>query len=142
MRAMSGICAWVDRDPPRGISHPELGPQGYPEGMRELNKRYREEYGNPIVYITENGTNDSAPVLDGHVKDTQRQCYLELYLTELSKAIEEGSDVRGYFIWTMMDNFEWASGFSYRMGLVHVDHKTQRRTIKDSAYWVRELIRL
>ena len=133
--------AWVDRDPPPGISHPELGLQAYPEGMRELNKRYREEYGNPVVYITENGTDDSLPVTNGHVKDVQRQRYFELYLAELSKAIEEGSDVRGYFIWTLMDNFEWARGYSHRMGLVHVDHSTQQRTIKDSAYWVRELIR-
>jgi len=133
--------AWVDRDPPPGFEHPELGKQAYPEGMRELNKRYREEYGNPVVYITENGTSDFLPVVEGHVKDSSRQRYLELYLTELSKAIEEGSDVRGYFIWTMMDNFEWAQGFSHRMGLIHVDHATQKRTIKDSAYWVRELIR-
>jgi len=133
--------AWVDRDPPPGISHPELGSQAYPEGMRELNKRYREEYGNPVVYITENGTDDSIPVTNGHVKDVQRQRYLELYLAELSKAIEEGSDVRGYFIWSLVDNFEWSSGFSKRFGLVHVDHVTQKRTIKDSAYWVRELIR-
>jgi len=133
--------AWVDRDPPPGISHPELGHQAYPEGMRELNKRYREEYGNPVVYITENGTDDSLPVINGHVKDTQRQRYFELYLAELSKAIEEGSDVRGYFIWSLVDNFEWSSGFSKRFGLVHVDHKTQQRTIKDSGYWVRELIR-
>jgi len=133
--------AWVDRDPPPGISHPELGLQAYPEGMRELNKRYREEYGNPVVYITENGTSDFLPVVDGRVKDALRQRYFELYLAELSKAIEEGSDVRGYFIWTMMDNFEWSNGYSWRMGLVHVDHNTQQRTIKDSSYWVRELIR-
>jgi len=133
--------AWVDRDPPPGISHPELGLQAYPEGMRELNKRYREEYGNPVIYITENGTDDSLPVTSGHVKDVQRQRYLELYLAELSKAIAEGSDVRGYFIWSLVDNFEWNSGFSKRFGLIHVDHKTQQRTIKDSGYWVRELIR-
>ena len=132
---------WVDRDPPPGKEHPELGKQAYPEGMRELNKRYREEYGNPVVYITENGTHDSVPVVDGQVKDTLRQRYFELYLAELAKAIEEGSDVRGYFIWTLVDNFEWANGYSYRMGLVHVDHDTQKRTLKDSAYWVREMIR-
>ena len=133
--------AWVDRDPPPGISHPELGPQGYPQGIRELTKRYREEYGNPVVYITENGTSDSLPVENGRVKDADRQRYFELYLTELSQAIVEGSDVRGYFIWSLMDNFEWKNGFSIRMGLVHVDHATQKRTIKDSAYWMRELIR-
>jgi beta-glucosidase len=133
--------AWVDRDPPPGISHPELGPQAYPQGMRELNKRYREEYGNPIVYITENGTVDSLEVENGRVPDTHRQRYLELYLAELSQAIAEGSDVRGYFIWTLMDNFEWAHGYSLRMGLIHVDHDTQERTVKDSAYWMRDLIR-
>jgi len=133
--------AWVDRFPPPGKEHPELGRDAFPEGMRELNKRYREEYGNPVVYITENGTSDSLPVVDGRVEDTLRQRYFELYLDELSKAIQEGSDVRGYFIWTMVDNFEWASGFSSRMGLVHVDHATQKRTVKNSAYWVRELIR-
>ena len=131
----------MDRDPPPGISHPELGPQGYPEGMRELNERYREEYGNPVVYITENGTGDSLSVVNDRVNDMGRQRYFELYLEQLSQAIAEGSDVRGYFIWTLVDNFEWARGFSERMGIVHVDHATQKRTIKDSAYWVREMIR-
>ncbi len=81
--------------------------------MRELNKRYREEYGNPVVYITENGAANSLAVEKGRVKDTHRQRYLELYLDELSQAIAEGSDVRGYFIWTLMDNFEWAMGSAY-----------------------------
>lgn len=133
--------AWVDRDPPPGISHPELGPQGYPEGMRELNKRYREEYGNPTVYITENGAVDNTPAENGRVRDQYRQCYLELYLQQLSQAIADGSDIRGYFVWTLIDNFEWSQGFDTRMGLVHADHATQKRTIKDSAYWVRELVR-
>jgi beta-glucosidase len=93
------------------------------------------------VYITENGTSDSLSVENGRVQDMNRQRYLELYLKELSQAIAEGSDVRGYFIWTLMDNFEWAKGYSMRMGIIHVDHATQKRTIKDSAYWVREMIR-
>lgn len=133
--------SWVDRDPPPGVQHPELGPQGYPQGIGELAKRYREDYGNPTIYITENGAASDDIVEDGRVRDTYRQKYLELYLAELSKAIQEGSDVRGYFIWSLLDNFEWSSGFGCRMGLVHVDHATQKRTIKDSGYWVRELIR-
>lgn len=133
--------AWVDRDPPPGVSHPELGRQAYPEGLRELNKRYREEYGNPVIYITENGTSDTCPVENGRVNDTLRQRYLELYLTELAQAISEGSDVRGYFVWTLIDNFEWSRGYSERMGLVHVDHNIQQRTIKDSGYWIQKLIR-
>lgn len=133
--------SWVDREPPPGIRHPELGPQGYPQGIRELAKRYREDYGSPVIYITENGAASEDTVEDGRVRDTYRQKYLELYLAELALAIQEGSDVRGYFAWSLVDNFEWSSGYSCRMGLIHVDHATQKRTIKDSGYWVRDMIR-
>ena len=134
--------AWVDRDPPPGISHPILGQQAYPEGLGELLQRYRGEYGAPVVYITENGTGDHEIVIEpGGVRDEHRIQYLQHYLAELEKAIAEGSDVRGYFMWTMVDNFEWASGYSHRMGFVRMDHKTQERTVKDSAYWYRDMIR-
>jgi beta-glucosidase len=134
--------AWVDRDPPPGKEHPVLGFQAYPEGIRELLERYRNEYGNPVIYITENGTNDHNVVLaDGRVKDEHRILFLQHYLSELEKGIQEGSDVRGYFVWSTVDNFEWASGYTYRMGFIRVDHETQQRTIKDSAYWYRDLIR-
>jgi beta-glucosidase len=134
--------AWVDRDPPPGGGHPTLGSQAYPEGMGELLQRYREEYGAPVIYITENGTSDQDVVIEpGHVRDEHRIRYLQAYLAELEKAIAAGSDVRGYFMWTLMDNFEWSGGYSYRMGFVRVDHQTQQRTIKDSATWYRDLIR-
>lgn len=133
--------SWVDRDPPPGVQHPELGPQGYPQGIGELTKRYREDYNNPTIYITENGAALDDIVEDGRVRDVYRQKYLELYLAELSSAIQAGSDIRGYFVWSLVDNFEWSSGFNCRMGLIHVDHATQKRTIKDSGYWMRELIR-
>jgi beta-glucosidase len=134
--------AWVDRDPPPGVSHPVLGPQAYPEGMRELARRYREDYGNPVIYITENGTGDQDIVIeDGHVRDLHRIQYLQCYLTELAQAIAEGSDVRGYFMWSLLDNFEWSSGYDCRMGFVHVDFETLARTTKDSATWYRDLIR-
>ena len=133
---------WVDRDPPPGIVHPVLGPDAYPEGVGELLRRYREEYGDPVICITENGCADRGIVVeDGRVRDGHRINYLELYLAELERAIGEGSDVRGYFVWTLTDNFEWDLGYSYRMGLVRVDHSTQERTIKDSAYWYRDMIR-
>jgi len=74
-------------------------------------------------------------------RDDHRIQYLRRYLAELEKAIAAGSDVRGYFMWTLIDNFEWSSGYSHRMGLVHVDHGTQERTVKDSAAWYRDLIR-
>jgi beta-glucosidase len=133
---------WVDRDPPPEEEHPILGPQAYPEGMGELLKRYREEYGDPVIYITENGCSDvDAAIEPGRVRDEHRIQYLKHYLSELEKAILAGSDVRGYFMWSLLDNFEWSEGYSYRMGLVRVDYETQERTIKDSAYWYRELIR-
>ena len=134
--------SWVDRDPPPGIVHPILGPHAYPKGIRELLKRYREEYRDPVIYITENGTGDQDIILKaGRVIDEHRIKYLQLYLTELEEGIAEGSDVRGYFMWTMVDNFEWNSGFSHRMGFLRVDHDLQERTIKDSAYWYRDMIR-
>ena len=63
------------------------------------------------------------------------------YLAELEKAIRAGSDVRGYFMWTTIDNFEWTQGYSHRMGFFRVDHETQKRTVKDNAYWYRGLVR-
>jgi beta-glucosidase len=134
--------SWVDREPPPGIAHPILGSQAFPEGIGELLKRYRDEYGAPVIYITENGTTDQTIVVEaGHVQDENRIHYLRSYLAELEKAIAAGSDVRGYFVWSLLDNFEWSSGFGPRMGLVRVDHQTQQRTIKASAYWYRQLIR-
>ena len=127
--------AWVDREPTDvRYHHPELGPQGYPQGFKELARRYREEYGNPVVFITENGTVDAA------LHDTYRIRYTELYLEALREAIAEGADIRGYFHWSLLDNFEWSSGFSCRMGLVQVDHETGQRTLRDSARWYGDLI--
>ena len=77
---------------------------------------------------------------EGRVHDEHRIQYLEHYLAELEKAIAAGSDVRGYFYWATTDNFEWSSGLGHRMGFIRVDYETQRRTVKDSAYWYRDLI--
>lgn len=133
--------AWVDREPPPGNSHPVLGPTAFPEGVGELTRRYREEYGDPVIYFTENGCGDFDAVIEpGRVRDEHRINYLEHYLPEIEKAIADGSDVRGYFMWTTVDNFEWAQGFSHRMGLFNVNYETQERTIKDSAYWYKDMI--
>ena len=74
-------------------------------------------------------------------RDEHRIRYLQHYLSELEKAINDGSDVRGYIMWATTDNFEWTSGFGHRMGFIRVDYETQKRTVKDSAYWYRDLIR-
>lgn len=79
--------------------------------------------------------------LDGEVHDPQRIDFLNRYLLCLEKAIDEGIPVIGYQYWSIMDNFEWFSGFDKRFGLIYIDYRTQERTLKDSAYWYREVIR-
>lgn len=79
--------------------------------------------------------------LDGKIHDPNRIDFLQRYLIELERASDDGVDVRGYFLWTLMDNFEWACGYTERFGIVYVDFDTQERIIKDSGYWYRDLIR-
>ena len=112
-----------------------------PGGLYWGPRFYYERYNLPVV-ITENGT--SVPdwiALDGKVHDPQRIDFMLRYLRELQHAKSGGADVRGYFAWSLMDNFEWAEGYRQRFGLVHVDFQSQRRTPKDSFYWYREVIR-
>jgi beta-glucosidase len=93
------------------------------------------------LYITENGTSGADhPGPDGIVYDTDRVMYLRNYLTQLQRATAEGVPVRGYFLWSLLDNFEWADGYTNRFGLVHVDFATQKRTPKLSASFYREVI--
>jgi beta-glucosidase len=99
-----------------------------------------EHYKLPIV-VTENGmSNCDCVAVNGRVNDPNRIDYMNRYLLELKRALAEGIDVRGYFAWSLMDNFEWAEGYKHRFGLVYVDFKTQRRTLKDSAFWYRDII--
>lgn len=99
-----------------------------------------ERYGLPL-YITENGMSGHDNVgLDGKVHDGDRITFVHTYLNELEKATDDGADVRGYFLWSLMDNFEWGRGYSSRFGIIHVDYETQKRTLKDSAYWYKTWI--
>ncbi|AQQ70397.1 Beta-glucosidase A [Limihaloglobus sulfuriphilus] len=110
-----------------------------PEGLEWAAKFHHERYKLPLV-VTENGMANCDWVLsDGTVRDYQRIDYLKRYITALHRAIEAGADIRGYFVWTTMDNFEWAEGFSKRFGLVHVDYQTQKRTPKLSAWWYKKV---
>ena len=112
-----------------------------PEGLHHLLMRLAREYGNPPVYITENGyplpERPGADPLD----DAQRIEYLEAHLQQAFKARAEGCDLRGYFVWSLLDNFEWDLGYSMRFGLIRVDFATQQRTWRRSAHWYRERIR-
>lgn len=110
-----------------------------PEALYWGPKFLYERYKKPL-YITENGISCHDVVsLDGKVHDPNRIDFLARYLHELKRAADE-IDIRGYFQWSLMDNFEWARGYSERFGLVYVDYRTQERILKDSAYWYRNVI--
>jgi beta-glucosidase len=112
-----------------------------PEGCRELLKWIDARYGHPAIYITENGCSLDEPDLESAVNDTLRQDFLESYLRECRTAIDQGVDLRGYFAWSLMDNFEWAFGYEQRFGLLRVDYETMERTPKQSADWYGAAIR-
>ncbi|WP_432800335.1 GH1 family beta-glucosidase [Poriferisphaera sp. WC338] len=111
-----------------------------PKSMYWICKTLYDHYNIPIV-ITENGTSMHDWVdEDGTVNDAQRIIFLRDYMRELGRAIDDGADVRGYFLWSLMDNFEWAEGYRQRFGLVHVDYQTLKRTPKASSYWYKQVI--
>ncbi|MCK5783390.1 MAG: family 1 glycosylhydrolase, partial [Desulfobacterales bacterium] len=111
-----------------------------PQALRWASDFLYERYNKPL-FITENGlSNIDWKSPDGKVHDPQRIDFLNRYLVELKKAIDDGVDVRGYFAWSFMDNFEWAEGYKHRFGLVHVDYDTLERTVKDSGYWYKKVI--
>ncbi|MEI5007639.1 GH1 family beta-glucosidase [Streptomyces sp. PmtA] len=111
------------------------------DGLHELLVRLRDELpGLPLV-VTENGAAyDDYADPSGAVKDPERVVYLHAHLAAVHRAIEDGADVRGYFLWSLLDNFEWAYGYGKRFGVVHVDFATQRRTLKSSAHWYADVI--
>ncbi|MGZ8736375.1 MAG: GH1 family beta-glucosidase [Nocardioides sp.] len=143
----------LDQVPSEGLPFVPVALDGYPvtgfgwpvvpDGLREMLVSLRDDYGDalPPVFITENGcAYDDEPDEAGEVHDPERISYLDGHLRAIGRAVDEGVDVRGYFTWSLMDNFEWAEGYTKRFGLVHVDYPTQRRTCKDSFGWYRDLI--
>ncbi|NLW58951.1 MAG: beta-glucosidase [Firmicutes bacterium] len=119
----------------------EMGWEIYPDGLYELLTRISRENKELPLFITENGAAFPDQVdADGRVKDEQRIAYLEAHLAQVRRAKEEGVNVRGYLVWSFLDNFEWTYGYSKRFGLVYVDYATQKRIIKDSGYWYRDQI--
>ncbi|MFJ2757761.1 glycoside hydrolase family 1 protein [Nocardioides sp. NPDC087217] len=106
-----------------------------PVWLTRLLTRLSGEYGAPPVYITENGAYYDDVVEDGAVHDTARLDYIDTHLRATLDAMEQGADVRGYFAWSLLDNFEWSYGYAHRFGIVHVDFETQVRTPKDSGLW-------
>jgi beta-glucosidase len=99
------------------------------------------DYPLPAIYITENGAAFKDKIVNGSVHDQNRVDYLQQHIRALSDAIEQGVPVEAYMVWSLMDNFEWASGYEKRFGIVHVDYETQKRVLKDSALWYREFLK-
>ncbi len=129
------------RQPPGEHGFTDMGWEIYPEGLPALLLKLKQEYpGLPPVYITENGMAHADSVVDGRVHDETRIAFVRSHLQALREAMVGGVDVRGYFLWSLLDNFEWNSGYSKRFGIVHVDYATQQRTLKDSALWYRDFI--
>jgi beta-glucosidase len=117
-----------------------MGWEVFPRALTEHLVRITREYAPPPIFITENGMANADRLVKGRVQDLARVNYLRLHIEAVARAIELGADVRGYFYWSLLDNFEWDSGYTKRFGLFLVDYKTQERTAKDSARWYRRFI--
>jgi beta-glucosidase len=119
-----------------------MGWENFPDGLTGVLGRVYFNYQPLKIYITENGASYSTPPDEnGNVPDVQRINYLKSHLVAAHRAIQAGVPLAGYFIWSLMDNFEWAHGYSQRFGIVWVDYETQERILKDSAKWYKAVIK-
>lgn len=127
---------------PMGWDKTDIGWNIYPQGLYNVLTYIKQEFGDIAIYITENGAcyNDG-PDARGEVHDTGRVEYLKKHVLQVNRAIESGVNVKGYYCWSLMDNFEWAFGYSMRFGMIYVDYETQQRIPKDSYRWYRKLAR-
>jgi beta-glucosidase len=133
-------------DGPRTVGNPDaqhtdMGWEVYPDGLHDVLVRVARDYEPAAIHITENGAAFAdVRVHDGAVHDVERTAFLESYIAAVGRAIAGGAPVKGYFVWSLLDNFEWAFGYSKRFGIVYVDFPTLERVPKDSYYWYRDLI--
>jgi len=120
--------------------HTAMGDEIHPPGLFSALMRLKKEHGNPACMITENGP--PIPDVPGQdpLDDLGRVSYMADHIAQLGRALQEGSNCRGYFFWSLLDNFEWSKGLSMRCGLMHTDFATQKREWKKSAHWYRDLI--
>jgi beta-glucosidase len=124
-------------------TYTQMGWEVFPDALRHVLVWVKDRYGDIPVYITENGSAfyDAPAPIDGVVEDPLRVDYLRTHLAAVRQAIAEGAPVKGYFAWSLFDNFEWSAGYSKRFGIVHVNYATQERTIKSSGRLYSEIIR-
>ena len=118
----------------------DMGWEVYPEGLTQLLMRLHRDYPVPPMYVKENGAAFKDTMVGGRVHDLQRKEYIEGHIAAVADALRQGVRMEGYMVWSLMDNFEWASGYEKRFGIVHVDYATQQRTLKDSALWYRAFL--
>ena len=130
----------ADRVDPEGAEKTAIGWEVHPASFRKLLVRVNEDYAPRHMYVTENGAAYDDTIVDDRVDDPARISFLARHFDAAATAIADGVPLRGYFIWTLMDNFEWAHGTSKRFGIIHTDYATQRRRIKASGEWYRRLI--
>ncbi len=124
-----------------GSEYTEMGWEVCAPALRRMLKKISQDYQLPPIYITENGAAFQDVLSpDGKIHDERRLDYLRQHITQVRLAMQDGVDIRGYFVWSMLDNFEWAHGFTKRFGIIHVDYATQKRIIKDSGEWYARLI--
>lgn len=122
-------------------TYTEMNWEVYPQAIGDLLTRLHKEYGVPALLITENGAAFADTVEgDGEVHDTQRIEYLKEHINSVGRVVEQGVPVQGYLVWSLLDNYEWAEGYSKRFGIVYVDYATQQRTIKESGQWYSSFI--
>lgn len=123
-----------------GYQKTDIGWNIYPEGFYKVLSHVSHTYGDIPIYITENGSCYNNEKESGRVKDDKRIDYLKQHLIALDRAMKAGVNIKGYISWSLLDNFEWAEGYTMRFGMVYVDYRTLERTKKDSYYWYKKLI--
>jgi beta-glucosidase len=128
------------RQPEGALGFTDMGWEIYPQGLTELLLKLNADYDLPPILITENGMANADQLVDGRVPDAKRIDFVQRHLAAMKAAMDAGVNIEGYFLWSLLDNFEWNSGYAKRFGIVHVDYATQVRTPKDSALWYREFI--
>lgn len=124
-----------------GAAVTDMGWEVAPQSLAELLLRLNRDYQLPPILITENGAAYQDHIVGNRVDDEQRRQYIESHLVALADVIQRGVDVKGYFVWSLMDNFEWAEGYRKRFGIVHVEYTTLQRTLKSSGLWYQSLLR-
>ena len=123
-----------------GLPVTEMGWEVYPEGLTDLLLRLYRDYTVPPIFVTENGGAFKDQCVDGQVNDADRTDYIASHIAAVGAALDQGVPMAGYMVWSLLDNFEWASGYAKRFGIVHVDYATQQRTPKASARWYQRFL--